>query len=85
VYVMSSARRESEDASVDRRGQIAEGIQGGGRMRAHVIGALYVYVCMYVKIRRHRHTRTRVNAHTGPRPHARAPACRVSTPIRQSG
>jgi len=31
------------------------------------------YVCMYVKIRRHQHTR--VHAHTGPRRHARAPAC----------
>jgi len=28
---------------------------------------------MYVKIWRHQHTR--VNAHTGPRRHARAPAC----------
>ena len=31
------------------------------------------YVCMYVKIRQHQHTR--VHAHTGPRRHARAPAC----------
>ena len=31
-------------------------------------------ICMYVKIRRHQHTR--VHAHTGPRRHARAPACR---------
>ena len=30
-------------------------------------------VCMYVKIRRHQHTR--VHAHTGPRRHAKAPAC----------
>jgi len=31
-------------------------------------------VCMYVHIRRHQHTR--VHARTGPRRHARAPACR---------
>jgi len=33
-----------------------------------------LFKCMYVKIRRHQHTR--VHAHTGPRRHARAPACR---------
>jgi len=33
-----------------------------------------IKVCMYVQIRRHQHTR--VHAHTGPRRHARAPACR---------
>jgi len=33
-----------------------------------------LWVCMYVKIRGYQHTR--VHAHTGPRRHARAPACR---------
>jgi len=37
-------------------------------------GYACMYVCMYVKIRRHQHTRA--HAHTGPRRHARAPACR---------
>jgi len=33
-------------------------------------------VCMYAQIRRHQYQHTRVHAHTGPRRHARAPACR---------
>jgi len=37
------------------------------------VSSVHMYVCMYVKIRRHQHTR--VHAHTGPRRHARAPAC----------
>ena len=56
-------------------------VRGGGVPRDIIIiidnkarncGPL-LYVCMYVKIRRHQHTR--VHAHTGPRHHARAPAC----------
>ena len=48
-------------------------------MTTHTISTIiytrntHTYVCMYVKIRRYQHTR--VHAHTGPRRHARAPAC----------
>jgi len=40
-----------------------------------LLQSVNVYVCMHVKIRRHQHTRVHAHAHTGPRRHARAPAC----------
>ena len=49
-------------------------IQSGTRRLALPPRSVCMY--MYVKIRRHQHQHTRVHAHTGPRRHARAPACR---------